>query len=108
MCVTDKRFYCQFFRTFAIFVFSAAVAVNGRAHEGHEHAPIAIKPAEMYKPTAMPDRIVLTLNGNPRTSVAVTWRTSVDVVKGIAEIAEAKAGPNFSENANRSRQPRQL
>jgi len=53
----------------------------------------------MYKPTAMPDRIVLTLNGDPRTSAAVTWRTSVDVVKGIAEIAEAEANPYFSEKS---------
>jgi 3',5'-cyclic AMP phosphodiesterase CpdA len=86
-------------RLMAKFLCLAAVATSSTAHEGHQHAPIAVKPAEMYKPTAMPDRIVLTINGDPRTSVAVTWRTSVEITKGIAEIAEAEAGPYFSEKS---------
>jgi hypothetical protein len=81
---------------FACFV---VLSANSHAHEGHEHSPIAVKPAEMYKPTAMPDRIVLTLNGDPRTSAAVTWRTSVEITNGIAEIAEAEANPYFSEKS---------
>lgn len=84
---------------FALTVSLTLSAAMAHAHDGHDHPTIAVKPAEMYKPTAMPDRIVLTLNGDPRTSVAVTWRTSVDVVKGIAEIAEAEANPYFSEKA---------
>lgn len=84
---------------FALTISLTLSAAMAHAHDGHDHPPIAVKPAEMYKPTAMPDRIVLTLNGDPRTSVAVTWRTSVDVVKGIAEIAEAEANPYFSEKA---------
>lgn len=75
-----------------------APATTG-AHEGHDHAPVAVKPAEMYKPTPMPDRIVLTLNGDPRHTRAVTWRTSVDVSKGIAELAEAEANPYFGKRA---------
>lgn len=71
------------------------------AHEGedHTHAPIAVKAAEMYAPTAMPDRIVLTWNGDPRTTQAVTWRTSVAVDNGLAEIAIAEAGPGFPAKA---------
>lgn len=71
------------------------------AHEGeeHSHAVIAVQPAEYYKPTAMPDRIVLSWTGDPRTTQAVTWRTSVEVSVGLAEIAEADAGPAFAENA---------
>lgn len=84
---------------FALIISLTLSAAMAHAHDGHDHPPIAVKPAEMYKPTAMPDRIVLTLNGDPRTSVAVTWRTSVDVVKGIAEIAEAEANPYFSEKS---------
>ncbi len=69
------------------------------AHEGHDH-PIAVKPADMYRPTAMPDRIVMTFNGDPRTARAVTWRTSTEVHKGLAEIAIAEGGPMFREKAS--------
>jgi acid phosphatase type 7 len=58
-----------------------------------------VKQAEIYKPTAMPDRIVLTLNGDPRTMRAVSWRTSTEVARGIAEIVEAEATPYFSEKS---------
>lgn len=69
------------------------------AHDGHSHAVTAVKPAELYEPTPMPDRIVLTINGDPRTTRAVTWRTSVAVAKAFAEIAEAGANPKFSEKS---------
>lgn len=68
------------------------------AHDG-EHKVAAVQPAEHYKPTAMPDRILLTLNGDPRTTRAVSWRTSTEVKRGIAEIAEASATPYFSEKS---------
>lgn len=80
----------------------ALVASGGAwAHEGadHTHPVIAVGPAEMYAPTAMPDRIVLSWDGDPRTSQAVNWRTSVEVNRGIAEIVPAEAGPYFSEKA---------
>ena len=68
-------------------------------HGDHDHGPIAIKAAEMYAPTAMPDRIILTLNEDPKTTQTVNWRTSVDVAKGLVEIAEAEVGPKFVDNA---------
>ncbi|EAQ79254.1 purple acid phosphatase family protein [Blastopirellula marina] len=78
-----------------------AVHQAALAHEGddHTHAPIAVKPAEMYEPTAMPDRIVLSWNGDPQTTQAVNWRTSTAVEVGLAEIAVAEAGPGFSDKA---------
>jgi len=69
------------------------------AHEGHDHPPIAVKPAEAYRPTPLPDRIILTWAGDPATTQAVTWRTSTDVKKGLAEIAVADAGPGFPKTA---------
>ncbi|QDS95479.1 Alkaline phosphatase precursor [Roseimaritima multifibrata] len=69
------------------------------AHEGdHSHVSV-VQPAEIYRPTAMPDRIVLCWNNDPRTTQAVNWRTSQVVKKGFAEIAPAEAGPNFPEHA---------
>lgn len=54
---------------------------------------------EMYRPTAMPDRIVLTVTADPATSQAVTWRTDTSVKNGIAQIALADPGPKFEPQA---------
>lgn len=90
-------------RTLMIWTVASLSLQNlGIAHEGedgHSHPPIAVKPAEMYAPTAMPDRIVLSWDGDPRTTQAVTWRTSTDVRVGLAEIAVAEAGPGFPTKA---------
>jgi acid phosphatase type 7 len=59
----------------------------------------AVSPAVVYSPTAMPDRIVLGWSGDPRTTQSVNWRTSVEVVKGLAEVVQAEAGPYFPEKA---------
>lgn len=70
--------------------------LNGSSAAGHSSGAT---PGEPYTPTAMPDRIVLTWMGDPKTTQAVTWRTSVQVSKAFAEIAEAEAGPRFVEQA---------
>ncbi len=58
-----------------------------------------VKPSFIYRPTAIPDRIVLTINGDPRTSIAVNWRTSTEVKSALAEIVAADARPYFSEKS---------
>jgi predicted phosphodiesterase len=45
------------------------------------------------------DRIILTWTGNPAVSQAVTWRSLHDTQKSVAEIAAAKASPDFVKNA---------
>lgn len=77
---------------------ATASAIEVRAHEGHDHEPVAVKPAEMYAPTAMPDRIVLSWTGDPTTTQAVTWRTSTEVKKAFGEIVVADAGPYFDQD----------
>ena len=67
------------------------------AHDGdHEHPVRALKADEMYAPKILPDRIILTWADDPKTSQAVTWRTSVEVVDGYAELAIAGGGPDFA------------
>lgn len=70
------------------------------AHDGHDHAPKQVKPAEYYAPTASPDRIILTWASDPATTQAVTWRTSKEVQEGVAQIAIADGGPNFKKNVD--------
>jgi acid phosphatase type 7 len=61
----------------------------------------SVSAIEYYAPTAMPDRVVMTLVGDPCTSRGINWRTSTDVATAFAEIAEAQAGPLFVAQAKR-------
>lgn len=58
-----------------------------------------ITPAELYKPTAHPDRVILTWSADPATTASVTWRTSPNVPKPVAEIALAEDGGGFVKKA---------
>lgn len=49
----------------------------------------AVPDATAHRPTAIPDRIILTWEGDPSYSQAVTWRTDTSVVKPIAQITPA-------------------
>lgn len=40
-----------------------------------------------YNPSSAPDRIVLNLNGDPATSMAVTWRTDTSIQESQAQIS---------------------
>lgn len=54
-----------------------------------------------YRPSAIPDRIILTFKGDPARGMGVTWRTDTNVGQGqaIAQIAPADAYPKFVEKA---------
>ena len=86
-----------------VFVGSLAWTIGpAMGHEGeedHAHGPEPVDLTEVYAPTVLPDRIVLTWTGDPATSQAVTWRTSTEVREALAEIAPAGPGPKFPENA---------
>ncbi len=58
-------------------------------------------PKKTYAPSSVPDRIILTWSSDPTTSQSVTWRTSTQVTKGLAEFAVAQGGPGFRKNAIR-------
>lgn len=60
---------------------------------------LKVFPSVMYAPSIIPDRVVLTIAGDPKTSQAVTWRTSTKVKEGLAEIAVSDSGPNFGKKA---------
>ncbi len=82
----------------AFWVAASAASVWG--HEGQEHPePERVSDQEAHRPSAIPDRIVLTWNGDPATSQAVTWRTDLSVRRALAEIAVADDGPLFGFDA---------
>lgn len=67
----------------------------------HTHAPRPVPAAVEHKPSALPDRVILTWAGDPRFTQAVTWRTDGTVETAFAEIAEAEDGPKFPAKARR-------
>lgn len=60
---------------------------------------VKIPEADLHRPTAMPDRVILTWAGDPATTQAVTWRTDTSVDKAMAEIALDEDGPGFVKKA---------
>lgn len=68
-----------------------ALAPQALVAQEDEPKPYPLK--ERYRPTAMPDRIILTWSQDPTTSQTVTWRTDDTVTESIAHIAIADSGP---------------
>ncbi|MBE2214792.1 MAG: fibronectin type III domain-containing protein [Opitutaceae bacterium] len=62
------------------------------AHDDHDHAswqPERYPDAAAHAPRPLPDRVVLTWDGDPATSQAVTWRTDPSIERAVAELALA-------------------
>ena len=81
--------------------------VSAREAPDEGAPPRPADPAQVYLPSRVPDRIVLTMTDDPARSMAVTWRTSQEVARGLAEIAEAGAGPDFTAAAKEIRATRE-
>lgn len=67
-----------------------------------EHPDKPVFPANWTKPTEQPDHIILTFSGDPSTSQSVTWRTSVEVKQGLAQITLASAAPRIWKSASQT------
>lgn len=63
--------------------------------------PARFDEVAFHRPGLLPDRIVLTWNGDPTTSQSVTWRTDTSIAAGYAEITIAEGGPTFEKKAKR-------
>jgi predicted phosphodiesterase len=50
-----------------------------------------------FEPTVFPDRIMLSLSGDPATSRAVSWRTAFAVTASVGEIAILDPSPRFED-----------
>lgn len=79
------------------------------SHGGDKHSHANILDSLMNKfaehkllfPSNVPDRIILNLTEDPTTSIAVNWRTSLNVTEAYIEYAKATHGPEFRANPNR-------
>lgn len=70
------------------------------SHDPHPR-PRKAEDAETYRPSVVPDRILLTWEDDPATTQSVTWRTDDTVHEAFAEIAVAGDGPKFKQKAKR-------
>lgn len=73
----------------------SAVAFAHPDPEDGDAKVVRVSDGERYQPRVVPDRIILTWSGDPRTTQSVTWRTSTHIGIGLAEIALAEHGPKF-------------
>jgi 3',5'-cyclic AMP phosphodiesterase CpdA len=80
---------------------AACVCVSTAAAHEPARKPRKAEDAEVYRPSVVPDRILLTWAGDPATTQSVTWRTDDTVAEAFAEIAPAGDGPNFKKEAAR-------
>src|ERR1700754_3314062 len=64
------------------------------AQSQNEPTP-AYPQADKHRPSTLPDRVMLTWEGDPATSQSVTWRTDATVKTAQAQIALSGEGPGF-------------
>ncbi|MGL6075268.1 MAG: fibronectin type III domain-containing protein [Fimbriiglobus sp.] len=68
--------------------------------------PAKVTPKELYKPTVMPDRIVLTWSQDPTTTQSITWRTDTSVKTAQVQFSPSEDGPFFrGRAASKSKDP---
>jgi hypothetical protein len=76
--------------------FIAAICVaSALALQADEPTPTELS----FRPTPVPDRVLLSWSKDPATTATVTWRTDDSVEKALAEIAPAGPGPDFKNDA---------
>ena len=80
-----------FARAAACVIASLILAAGAAAHEGNheEHSEPRFTSKEQYRPTPLPDRVVLTWSADPTNSIDVTWRTDTTSGESLAEYARA-------------------
>ena len=113
MKLKDKLKYCKSFSCslFLCAIISPVFAQNTEhSHNGDKHSHTYVYLDSLrnrfaeYKllfPSNVPDRIILNLTEDPTTSIAINWRTSINVTEGFVEYAKATHGPEFRVNPNR-------
>jgi len=95
-----RVFGCLLFTTLLSSSFGGVFADDGSAPPATRVTPL-VPPEDIWHPSAVPDRIVLSWERDPATSMAVTWRTDTTVRQAVAEFALAEDGPKFVEKTRR-------
>jgi acid phosphatase type 7 len=78
---------------------SLVACEGGSSPQSNRSTTTLAKPADIHRPTQLPDRIVLTWKSDPQTTQAVSWRTDTSVTRGMAQIQPAGHGPLREKDA---------
>ena len=78
---------------------TVAVLAHDDESHGQHAAPRKVEYKEQYKPSPIPDRIILTWSADPATTQDVSWRTDDTIEQSLIEYAIAESGPQFTERA---------
>lgn len=75
----------------AIAIFGAVVASPAWGHPNHDEPPRVFASVEQFRPTPLPDRVVVSWSEDPATTIDVTYRTDVATTRTVCQwIAAAK------------------
>lgn len=102
-----KTVSCSLFLCAIISPVFAQNIEHSHGEDKHSHANILdslmnkFAEHKLLFPSNVPDRIILNLTEDPTTSIAVNWRTSLNVTEAYIEYAKATHGPEFRANPNR-------
>ena len=89
----------NFLRVLWLIPILLSVSITLAADETPRRRVAPLFPAdELWKPTSVPDRIVLSWTVDPATTMSVTWRTDASVEDAVAEFAPAEGGPKFVDH----------
>lgn len=84
----------------SLFLINMLVHVHGQNDPLLRHAMVTVNPVpdyEVFAPSPIPDRIVLTWSDNPANTQTVTWRTDISVERAFGQIAISTSGPLFRD-----------
>jgi hypothetical protein len=76
-------------KTLTFFLLTGFICEKGIPHDDWKATEYSAE--KVYAPTPLPDRVVLTWEGDPATTQSVTWRTDASVLKGVAHLAIANS-----------------
>ena len=83
-------------RLMLAFALAAAILASGLSvAQSQSSSTPAYPQAEEHKPSTLPDRVALSMYGDPATSQSVSWRTDMTVASAQAQLALAAEGPDF-------------
>lgn len=86
-------------RQLGLLALTALVMVAAFTTAQDDDPPERVSDQDRHRPTFMPDRIILTIAGDPATTQAVTWRTDPNVRTAQAQIAVAGRNSQFTSGA---------
>lgn len=86
-----------------VFADDAAKTIHAHEQSADEQQVTKVSDEVAHRPTAIPDRILLTWTSDPSVSQTVTWRTDNSVANAYAEYAVAGDGPRFPASAAKTK-----